>query len=78
MTLTEELRQFARNLGADLVGITPASRLDAALTAPNRAVDLLPEVKSVVLGLHIPDAILEVCMRDKRRPFLSFPVMVAL
>ncbi len=59
--LTESLRRFARALGADLVGITPAARLDAALTPPNRAGDQFPGVKSVVvLGLHIPDASLEV------------------
>ncbi|HHV61524.1 MAG TPA: hypothetical protein GXX51_02645, partial [Firmicutes bacterium] len=58
---TENLRQFARDHGADLVGITPAARLDAALKPGFRAVDQFPEVKSVVvLGLHIPDASLEV------------------
>ncbi|MDN5326043.1 epoxyqueuosine reductase [Neomoorella thermoacetica] len=64
MGLTEELRQYALSLGADLVGITPAGRLDAALTAPNRPADLFPEGKSViVLGLHIPDAVLETLRR---------------
>lgn len=58
---TEYLRRFARDHGADLVGITPAARLDAALKPGFRAVDQFPEVKSVVvLSLHIPDASLEV------------------
>jgi epoxyqueuosine reductase QueG len=59
--LAVRLRRFAREQGADLVGITPAERLDAALLPGYRAADQFPEVKSVVvLALHIPDASLEV------------------
>jgi epoxyqueuosine reductase QueG len=63
--LTRNVHQFARDQGADLIGIAPAARLDAALKPGNRAIDLLPEVKSVVvLGLHIPDASIEVMRQE--------------
>ncbi len=63
--LTGKVRQFARDQGADLIGIAPAARLDAALKPGNRAIDLFPEVKSVVvLGLHIPDASIEVMRQE--------------
>lgn len=63
--LARDIRQFARDYGADLIGIAPATRLDAALKPGNRAIDLFPETASVVvLGLHIPDASIEVMQRE--------------
>jgi len=63
--LTRSLKQFAREKGADLVGIAPAGRLDVVLKPGNRAVDLFPGVKSVVvLSLHIPDASIEVLKQE--------------
>ena len=58
-TLTEEAKNRARELGADLVGIAPIERFK---NAPNRLkpADLLPSAKSVIVaGIHHPDACVE-------------------
>ena len=55
----EQLKQFARELGADLVGIAPVSRWE---NAPEmlRPTAHLPEAKSVIaLSIHHPDASVE-------------------
>jgi epoxyqueuosine reductase len=58
---SQELKRFARGLGADLVGFTPAERLDAVLKPGHRACDQFPGVQSVIaICLHIPDASMDV------------------
>jgi ferredoxin len=58
--LTEKLKNFAVENGADLVGITNVEAMAGSITQPHRPQDLLPEVESVVvMALHIPDGVLE-------------------
>ncbi|NLX58809.1 MAG: hypothetical protein GXY74_06945 [Phycisphaerae bacterium] len=57
--LTESVKQYARDLGADLVGIAPVSRY---VGAPHRLSPTahLPEARSVVvMAVHHPDASVE-------------------
>ena len=45
--LTDEVKQLASSLGADIVGVAPAQRL--ATTPGYRPLDLLPNASSVVV-----------------------------
>ncbi|MDY7079671.1 MAG: 4Fe-4S binding protein [Chloroflexota bacterium] len=57
--LTQRVKDKARSIGIDLVGITPIERLSGAPPG-YRAEDYLPDVRNViVLGLHIPDMSVE-------------------
>lgn len=58
--ITEIIKKYALERGADLFGIANPNDFDTYFTEPHRAKDLLPDVKSiVVMGFHIPDSALE-------------------
>ena len=57
--LTMKVKEFARNLGADLVGIAPISRYENAPIAMSPQ-GILPTAKSVIVcAIHHPDAAIE-------------------
>jgi len=57
---TKALKQYTLDQGADLCGIAKAEDFDEYFTPPHRPVDLLADVKTlVVASLHIPDGALE-------------------
>ena len=57
--LTLKVKEFARNLGADLVGIAPISRYENAPIAMSPQ-GILPTAKSVIVcAIHHPDAAIE-------------------
>lgn len=65
LKFTKELKSYALAQGADLVGIAKASDLEEYFTPPHRPIDLLPDVKSIiVMALHIPDGSIEVQKRE--------------
>ncbi|MEW6547691.1 MAG: hypothetical protein AB1446_12385 [Bacillota bacterium] len=52
MSLTQEMKQYLKSLGADLVGVAPVERFEGA---PRRPEEILPGARSVVvIGLRIP------------------------
>jgi epoxyqueuosine reductase len=58
--LTKDLKEYAYSQGADLCGIARAEDLNETFTPPHRPIDLLPDVKTIVVAsLHIPDGALE-------------------
>jgi len=58
-SLTEDLKKFARSLGADLVGVASVDRF-AGAPEGHRADDVLPQAKAVVVcAKRIPNGILE-------------------
>lgn len=59
MDLSEEVKRFARSVGADCVGIADAERLKGAPEG-RRPRDILPEARSVVvMGLRMLEAVVE-------------------
>ncbi|UCH93171.1 MAG: hypothetical protein JSV88_23200 [Candidatus Aminicenantes bacterium] len=59
MITVNELKQFAFDRGADLVGVAPVDRFDAAPVG-HRPADILPEAAIVVVcAMCIPGGVLE-------------------
>jgi ferredoxin len=64
--LTGEVKAYAKEIGAALVGIAGAEILNGSLEEHFRPEDVLPGCKSlVVMSLHIPDGALEIMRRGK-------------
>jgi epoxyqueuosine reductase QueG len=62
--LTLKVKEYAKNLGASLVGIASAEVLNEGLEEDFRPEDVLPGCRSVVVvSLHIPDGSMEIMRR---------------
>lgn len=66
MSLTVEMKDFLRGMGADLIGVAPVERFEGAPTLPQ---EILPGAKNViVIGMRVPIAATEV-WKSYKKPY---------
>jgi epoxyqueuosine reductase len=77
-SFTEEIKSFARAKGADLVGIASCDRYEHA-PLPMSPQGHLPEAQSlIVLAIHHPDAIIELCGEPTPQDLGSYTIQYTM